>query len=61
MANHQHKTWANRTPEEREQIAINRSRASYHNPFNGKNSKQRERLHQGFNAMASIWAKLGSR
>lgn len=53
--------WSDRTPEEREQIAINRSRASYNNPFNGKNSAQRQRLHAGFNARASRWQKLGYR
>lgn len=56
-----HKACGDRTPQEREQIAINRSRASYHNPFNGKSSAQRSRLHAGFNAMASIWKKLGMR
>lgn len=53
--------WTDRTPEEREQIAINRSRASYHNPFNGKNRAERNRLHNGFNAMANAFQKLGSR
>lgn len=55
----QERNWNDRTAEEREHIAINRSRASYRNPFNGKNSAQRRRLHAGFNAMASIWRKLG--
>lgn len=44
--------WSDRSPEEREQIEINRSRASYQNPFHGKNAAQRQRLHNGFNAMA---------
>lgn len=55
------KNWKDMSSEEREQIAINRSRASYLNPFSGKNAAQRHRLHDGFNAMASIWQKTGSR
>lgn len=57
----QQKKWSDRSPEEREQIEINRSRASYSNPFTGKNQAQRNRLHSGFNAMASILQKLGMR
>lgn len=55
------KNWNDLTPEERDEIAINRSRASYHNPFNGKNAAQRRRLHEGFNAMATRFQKLGMR
>lgn len=55
------RNWNDRTAKEREQIALNRSRASYNNPFAGKNATQRRRLHDGFNAMASIWQKLGMR
>jgi hypothetical protein len=53
------RTRTNLSPEEREQIAINRSRANYNNPFHGKNTAQRQALHGAFNAMASIWQKLG--
>lgn len=55
------KTWENYSPEEREAIQINRERASYNNPFHGKNRAQRHRLNNGFNAMASLAQKLGMR
>lgn len=45
------KTWADRSPEDRERIERNRSNTSYNNPFSGKNRAQRERLHNGFMAM----------
>lgn len=53
--------WNNLSAEEREQIASNRSRASYNNPFSGKNRSQRQRLNTGFNSMATRRQKLGSR
>jgi hypothetical protein len=56
---YQNKQWSDRSPEERDQIAINRERASYENPFTGKNKAQRQRLHAAFNAMAQPFTKLG--
>lgn len=53
------RTWENHSPEERAAIQINRERASYNNPFSGKNRAQRNALHGAFNAMASISRKLG--
>jgi hypothetical protein len=47
----QQKTWAQRTPEEREKIKQARENASYNSPFTGKNKAQRARLHNGFAAM----------
>lgn len=54
------KNWNDRSPEQRAQIELNRSRASYLNPFSGKNKAQRQRFHAGFNAMATRWQKLGA-
>jgi len=47
------KTWAERSPEERDQIQFNREQARYKNPFSGKNKAQRQRLHTAFTAMRS--------
>jgi hypothetical protein len=55
------RTWTHLSAEESEQIKINRERASYKNPFHGKNMRQRYALHGAFNAMASVWQKLGMR
>lgn len=51
MKNQQTKAWAERSPEEREQIEKNRSKWSINNPFSGKNRAQRARLQNGFFAM----------
>lgn len=52
------KRWTDRSPEEQEQIRINRERASYRNPFTSKNRAARYRLNAGFNAMASRLQKM---
>lgn len=37
--------WQNLSPEERDKIQLDRSKASYRTPFNGKNPRQRRMLH----------------
>jgi hypothetical protein len=43
--------WNYYNPKERKQIEMARSRANYKNPFSGKNTAQRRRLHSAFWAM----------
>lgn len=53
------KAWSDRSPEEREQIKLNRECGNNKHPFSGKNRAQCNALHGAFNAMASPLRKMG--
>lgn len=51
--------YQDRSPDDKEDIRINRERASSKNPFSGKNYIQRLRLQRAFTDMASRYQRMG--